>query len=571
MGGTYYPRLAEQTKTSPWFTVSVSGTDSAPVVFRQYPGQRAVVDSAFGCSTPDYNAIKEVIRLTGSYVRLMGFEITNSDPRCRVLDICGSNPTVRRGDALVMLNSSGSAAVNLVVHDTGQGIADQISNKRTFTYGNLIYANGWDAPDRTHGHGIYTQNDGDPKRHRENLIYNNLSSGLKVYAEGTATNNISCEGNVVFNDAVILGGNRPLKDFQYLGNYHYVDDVDLLWSDKYTSIGLLPRPPGRTWTIAGNYFAAGLRLTGFSDIVLENNLFAYVIPNGRPQTQLVQLYPSVHDFKIVAGGNTYYRSHALAKEWYYSERWEAAEGIPTPKTGFYTWEEWRLLGRDCDESHPSFYYINRRIPPNAVFVRPNEFEAGRAHIIVYNWEELDTVSADLSAVLAPGEPFEILDSQNHAGPPVLTGVFDGRPVELPMDLKVLAGGIGFESEYRLAKACSTENSPPSSQTIAGRYKPIHSSKRFNTFILQRRQVTGSAAVPLPCEQFPRASRAVIEIGVRPDRLDHPRTEVACGAGQEATVEAIIGPMYHRVVFLDSEGRTVERTEISRIEVLEEKQ
>jgi hypothetical protein len=68
----------------------------------------------------------------------------------------------------------------------------------------------------------------------------------------------------------------------------------------------------------------------------------------------------------------------------------------------------------------------------AVFVRPNQYEAGRAHIAVYNWTGQEAVTLDLSALLAPGARYEIHNVQDLAGEPVVSGTYAGGPVQLPL-------------------------------------------------------------------------------------------------------------------------------------------
>ena len=74
------------------------------------------------------------------------------------------------------------------------------------------------------------------------------------------------------------------------------------------------------------------------------------------------------------------------------------------------------------------------VPPaeNLVVVRPNRFEPGRAHIIVYNWEGLDRVTVELAPLLPVGADFEIRNAQDVFSAPVVAGTFDGSALELPM-------------------------------------------------------------------------------------------------------------------------------------------
>ncbi len=72
-----------------------------------------------------------------------------------------------------------------------------------------------------------------------------------------------------------------------------------------------------------------------------------------------------------------------------------------------------------------------------VFLRPNQYEAGRAHITIFNWDALPAVSVDLSSILSPGQAFEIRNGQDILGAPVVAGTYDGSAVSVPT---VLAPG-----------------------------------------------------------------------------------------------------------------------------------
>src|SRR5262249_12162610 len=67
-----------------------------------------------------------------------------------------------------------------------------------------------------------------------------------------------------------------------------------------------------------------------------------------------------------------------------------------------------------------------------IFVRSNRYEPGRANIVVYNWERSSHVAVDVCSVLAVGLYYEVRNAEDYFAPPVRTGIFDGRPLELPM-------------------------------------------------------------------------------------------------------------------------------------------
>ncbi|MBA4149952.1 MAG: hypothetical protein H0X66_17710 [Verrucomicrobia bacterium] len=103
--------------------------------------------------------------------------------------------------------------------------------------------------------------------------------------------------------------------------------------------------------------------------------------------------------------------------------------------------------------------------PNLVVVRPNQYEAGRAHIIVYNWEGLPEVTVDPSNALAAGTAYEIRNAQDILGPPITQGVYAGGTVTLPMT------GLPVAKTFQKNATAST-------------------APRFNVFVLLPQSNTG---------------------------------------------------------------------------------
>jgi hypothetical protein len=67
-----------------------------------------------------------------------------------------------------------------------------------------------------------------------------------------------------------------------------------------------------------------------------------------------------------------------------------------------------------------------------VFVETNEYEDGRGHVIVYNWDQASSVVASLANVLTVGASYEIHHVYDLNGTPVVSGVYDGGGVRIPM-------------------------------------------------------------------------------------------------------------------------------------------
>jgi hypothetical protein len=123
-------------------------------------------------------------------------------------------------------------------------------------------------------------------------------------------------------------------------------------------------------------------------------------------------------------------------------------------TGTYaSWPSW--TGFDAHSTyHPG--------APTGIwtFVRPNKYEAGRAHIVVYNWDLASSVSVDVSAALTRGKHYEVRDAQNYFGAPVASGVYDGGLIRIPMT------GLTI---------------PPANGNVP--VEPVHSAPQFGAFVL----------------------------------------------------------------------------------------
>jgi len=75
------------------------------------------------------------------------------------------------------------------------------------------------------------------------------------------------------------------------------------------------------------------------------------------------------------------------------------------------------------------------LPTGTFFVlQKNQYEAGRAHLVVYNWGKQPDVSVDLSTIMEPGADYKIWDVSNFKGGPILAGKYSGGSVTVSMQL-----------------------------------------------------------------------------------------------------------------------------------------
>ncbi|HYK42131.1 MAG TPA: hypothetical protein VE007_07045, partial [Thermoanaerobaculia bacterium] len=354
------------------FASNLNGTSSAPIRVRQYAGERATLDGG------NSNRVN-ILTVSGSYTWYWGFEIMSSDPS-RVSAQTGSDPTdVGRGDGITIAQTSSTGAglkfINLVVHDTAGGFGLWKEAIGAEVYGCLVYYNGWTGPDRGHGHGIYAQNSNGVMRVADNIVFSNFSHGLQAFGSAAASlDNLTIQGNTFFDNGMPTDYQRNVLvgGGSIALNPRIVDNV-LYYpgtAGQNLNVGYEPYGVGAANpVITGNYVVNG------------DNQFSPLNTN------------------VTMTGNSFYSV--------------VPDGIKT--------------------SYPANAYVTGSNPSTArVFVRPNQYEPGRANITVINWSKAATVPVDLSSILAPGATFEIRNAQSFFAPPVVKGTYDGSPVALRM-------------------------------------------------------------------------------------------------------------------------------------------
>jgi hypothetical protein len=370
------------------FRTSIAGAPGRPIVFRQYPGERATIDGG--------------LRAEGADLVFWGFEIMQSNPLGN-----GALP------GLLIYTVRGKF-INLVVHDAAQqGITFWDGADDAEVYGSIVYNNGLNE---NKDHGIYIHNNRGTKTVEDNVFFNNLAYGIHAYAgpEDDYQRNIHVIGNVAFNNGAISS----------------------LWTER---VNLL---------IGAEVWGTGMRaldnMLYFSGSVGQNLWIGYTAPSGDVEVRGNTVWGgatalTVGDWEaatvrdntvggsgvVVAlnepepsgltwGGNRYYRAPTAAA-------WSFA-GIPVPLAS------WQLAtglaaGDVAQATTPSTPQI---------FVRPNRYEPGRAHVVVYNWGGQSPVNVSVSQVLTVGQRYEVHNVQDPYGVPVARGTYTGGALSLPM-------------------------------------------------------------------------------------------------------------------------------------------
>jgi hypothetical protein len=413
----------------------LTGTSTAPIVVRSYPGEWAKIDSGVGAS-----GMTETLSIAGSYSWFWGFEIMSSDP-VRQSAEDGPWPTdINRGACVGTTNGVGAKLINLVCHDAAEGFELWQESSNLEAYGNIVFNNGWrGATDRGHGHGIYAQNAHGSKFITDNIILQSYDINVQIYGSSEAPlNNFVVDGNIVYQAAkvltrgtameVIFGGSQVATNAVFSNN--------AIYSKRGRGVNFGYEAGMRPATVTGNLIAS----SGYSVAATFNNtLDALTLTGNRIWGEVLNLNDASHEIDYaVWPGNTF---------------------IP---------------------------YTTRPTGTN-VIVRPNKYEPGRGHIAVFNWGLASTVSVDVSSILTVGSSYEVRNAQDFFGPPVLSGVYAGGTIALPMTGLSVATPIG------------------------GAMTPPATGPEFNSFILitktaasYPRKVGSSTPSPvLPLQKTPR--------------------------------------------------------------------
>jgi PKD repeat protein len=370
----------------------LTGTSTAPIVVRSYPGEWAKIDSGVGTT-----GMAVVLSIAGAYSWFWGFEILSSDP-VRQSSQDGSWPSdINRGACVGTTNGVGAKLINLVCHDAAEGFELWQESSNLEAYGNIIYNNGWNgATDRGHGHGIYTQNLNGSKFITDNIILQSYDINVQIYGSAAPLNNFVVNGNMIYQAAKVLTGGSALE--VVFGGDPVATNAVFTNNAVYSKDG--------TYVDFGYQFGSGMR----------------------PATVTGNVIASSGSSSVAATFNDTLDVLTMTGNWF-----------------------WGQVLNFNDSGHPINYsawpgntfipYTSRPTGTNIV-VRPNKYEAGRGHIAVFNWGLASTVNVDVSSILTVGSSFEVRNAQNFFGPPVLSGVYAGGTIALPMTGLAVAKPIG---------------------------------------------------------------------------------------------------------------------------------
>jgi len=397
------------------FTSTLNGTRDAPITVRQYPGERAILDGSSGTGV--------TLTINGSWTWFQGFEVMSSS-KIRQTNAAGSTPSDINKTAVFVFGPN-TKLINLIVHDTGDGVGFWTTAIDAELYGNIIFSTGWAGPDRGHGHAIYAQNDTGLKLIRDNILFNQFGYNMHIYGTGRAKlKNFRLQGNISFNGTFLIGGGSPAENISLIENHFYGNGspIQLYYSTLQN----------RELSLFRNVFAAPVYAFWWDHVTALGNTFYRpgggatldfrLIGEARPSDHLFDrnIYPVKSTGQLIMG----------------------ITGGPFPARKDFTLAGLREMGF---ESNGKLLLLPEGKPAKPdVFVRPNEYDSSRAHIVVYNWPRQDTVDVDLSAMnLQPGDAYELRNAQNYLTEG-LKATYSGHSIRVPMTGWTIATPVGLD-------------------------------------------------------------------------------------------------------------------------------
>jgi hypothetical protein len=225
LGGTY--KHPDRTLGGAGFKVRLVGEEGKPIHVRAAKGERATIDGAL------------TVEGGSKHLWVWDLELIISENATisRTIEEPGSHPTSygRPWGGLNVFQSANCKYIDLVIHDTAQGVSAWVPATDSEIHGCIIYNNGWKAPDRGHGHAIYTQNQNGVKTISDCLITGGFGYSIHAYGSANAyVDNYLIENNIVYDAGTFLmGGGRPSKNMRSLRNVLYNVGMQLGYNAPY--------------------------------------------------------------------------------------------------------------------------------------------------------------------------------------------------------------------------------------------------------------------------------------------------------------------------------------------------
>ena len=441
---------------------TISGTSNQPVIIRQYPGERAVINGE--------------IFAKGDYEIFWGFEMMNSAATNRICDEQVLTPGLS-------LAGVGARAINLVIHDVGApGIwlpqLTLTNSEYREIYGCVMwgcgdYATNSDnpgGPGHYRGPILYMKNTNGIVSVADNIAFKSWTEGLKAYGQNNSADGFQFQGNITFlnfADGIVADASHYAINTLTVSSNYYCNNGQSRLGITFPLLDPSAGTNDQSLQFNSNYFLDEVIQTydcmlwnrSWSYYTMTNNIFVVVASTNATLTTPYASFRDSYVFwnieqtnmiQYVVDYNQYYGGSEFIGNFANISRigWNTM-------TATYGWE-----------AHGAFH-TNTLPTANVIVLRTNKYERGRAHLIVYNWQSNSTINVDISNIgLAQGQSFEVRDVQNYLGTPALSATYDAAHpnITVPLTLTNVTPLMGIQTHFR-------------------RDPNVHTSSLFNTFVI----------------------------------------------------------------------------------------
>jgi len=373
----------------------------------------------------------------------------------------------------ISVHRAGQRVINCIISNNGHpGIATWVGvGGDGDVYGNLVWGNGvYDVLDGkawARGSGLYGQTNEGNRQFKDNVFFRNFTNGFKLYGQQGTVNGAIVDGTIAFktflSPILLTTTNIPMQNLSVTNNYTYAEE-----DEGRTGVELGGgRPINDTLLLKGHYFVGGKSPVGavlvstFNNATIsDNTIITRATKDDAIQPRLFSYVPTPNQINMNWDNNKYYggRDRSLNDDNIINNY--TADKVPKY---FYHEDQW-LKEYPFDISS----IFSRSYPTeNKIVVRPNHYERGRGHIVIYNWKELQEVEVNIASLgLDEGEKYEVRDIQNYYDTPIIQATYHvNEPIlKLPMDLVKVSKVLG--------------DTPHMDE-----YLSKHTSIRFATFIV----------------------------------------------------------------------------------------
>lgn len=347
-----------------------------------------------------------------------------------------------RGGGIVTYNGNGNSFINLVIHDSNGGIFTGSGSSNTLIYGNIIYNGGLYYDDyygKQTGLSLYLQNASGYSRVYETLSINSFGGNAQYYGGSAAYVGGDTQGSVFVGGGaahgtskfnLIFGTNSVPSETGIVNASHFVHYLEAGSGGLTASYGA----GVRNITVTNSYFVGGwtgLAVEGSAEVanVSGNKFF---VPHG---DNLL-----AHERSWLWNNNKYYSTPPNAYKF----------GNVTERSN-HVFNEWKAqTGYDANST------IDSGPLPDEVIVRENVHQAGRCNVIVYAASNPASVFTNLqNCGLVNGQSFKVKNAFNYNGADVLTGVYTGAAVNIPLNAAAKAVAVPIGMPSAPATTCPT--------------------------------------------------------------------------------------------------------------------